>query len=120
MRVDGSQTRQVIEGFGANINHRSWDPIELAPVIDSLIEQGGLTLFRVIFDKTDWEAVNDNGDPDAMNWGYYTGVCSAPDFQKMWDLARYLNQKRITNGLFFNFRGIGPGWMGGCQPYPGL
>jgi hypothetical protein len=54
-----------------------------------------------------------------MNWDYYTGVCSAPDFQKMWDLARYLNQKRITHGLFFSFRGIGPGWMGGANLTPG-
>jgi O-glycosyl hydrolase len=109
--IDGAQTYQVIEGFGVNANHRSWNSNELQPVLDALIDQAGMTLFRVVFDKADWEATNDNSDPNVMNWDYYNQVYSAPDFQKMWDMSAYLNQRGITNGLMFNFQGNGPDWM---------
>ncbi len=111
--IDGSQTYQVIEGFGINANHRSWNNNELRPVLDALMDQGGMTLFRVIFDKADWEATNDNSDSNVMNWTYYNQVYSTLDFQKMWDMSAYLNQKGISNGLSFNFQGVGPSWMGG-------
>ncbi len=117
--IDGAQTYQVIEGFGVNANHRSWNNHELQPVLDALIDQAGMTLFRVIYDKTDWEATNDNSDPNVMNWDYYNQVYSAPDFQKMWDMSAYLNQRGITNGLMFNFQGGGPDWMGGDTLAPG-
>ena len=113
LTVDGSQTYQVIEGFGVNANHRSWNNNELQPVLDALIDQGGMTLFRVVMDKADWEATNDNSDPSIMNWTYYNAVYSTTDFQKMWDMSAYLNQRGITNGLIFNFQGNGPAWMGG-------
>jgi O-glycosyl hydrolase len=109
--VDGAQTYQVIEGFGANVNHRSWNSSELPPVLDALIDQGGMTLFRVIFDKADWEATNDNSNSVVMNWSYYNPVYSSSDFQKLWDMSAYLNQRGITNGLMFNFQGTGPSWM---------
>jgi O-glycosyl hydrolase len=111
--IDGAQTYQVIDGFGVNANHRSWNNNELQPVLDALIDQAGMTLFRVIYDKADWETTNDNSDPNVMNWDYYNQVYSAPDFQKMWDMSAYLNQRGITNGLMFNFQGNGPDWMGG-------
>ena len=44
---DGGVTYQVIDGFGADINHRSWTNDELKPVIDGLVDQAGMTLFRV-------------------------------------------------------------------------
>ena len=75
--IDGSVTYQVIEGFGVNANHRSWNNTELQPVLDALIDQGGMTLFRVVFDKSDWEATNDNSNPNVMNWTYYNQVYSA-------------------------------------------
>ena len=113
--VDGARTYQLIEGFGANINHRSWNANELPPVLDALIDQAGMTLFRVIFDNNDWEATNDNSDPNLMNWTYYNQIYSSADFQKMWDLGAYLNQRGITDGLMFNFQGIGPDWLGGSD-----
>jgi O-glycosyl hydrolase len=111
--VDGSQTYQTMEGFGVNANHRGWNNNELKPVLDALIDQAGMTLFRVIFDKTDWEDTNDNSNPNVFNWTYYNQVYSTPDFQKMWDMAAYLNQRGITDGLMFNLQGNGPDWMGG-------
>src|ERR1700723_812167 len=53
--VDGSQTFQTIDGFGVNMNHRSWTNNELQPAINLLVNQAGMTLFRVIYDRTDWE-----------------------------------------------------------------
>src|SRR5208337_2012416 len=72
--VDGSQVFQTIEGFGVNVNHRSWTNNELQPVLDAFIDQAGMTLFRVIWDNTDWEATNDNTNPNVMNWDYYNQV----------------------------------------------
>ncbi len=111
--VDGSRAYQTIEGFGVNANHRSWNNNELKPVLDALIDQAGMTLFRVIYDKANWEASNDNSDPNVMNWTYYNQVYRVPEFQKMWDMSAYLNQRGISNGLMFNFQGNGPAWMGG-------
>jgi hypothetical protein len=109
---NGSVTNQVIDGFGANINHRSWNNDDLKPVIDALVDQAGMTLFRVVYDKTDWEATNDNSDPNVMNFNYYNQVYSSVEFQKLWGLMGYLNQKGISNGLMPNFQGNGPAWLG--------
>jgi O-glycosyl hydrolase len=107
--IDGAQTYQMIEGFGANINHRSWNTNELPQVLDALIDAGGLTLFRVIYDSADWEAANDNSNPNVMNWDYYTNqVYNSEDFEKMWGLSAYLNGRGITDGLIYNFQGVGP------------
>jgi O-glycosyl hydrolase len=117
--INGAQTNQVIDGFGVNINHRSWTNSELQPVLDALIDQGGFTLFRVVFDNTDWEATNDNDDPDVMNWSYYNAVYGTPRFEKLWGIIGYLNQRGITNGVMLNFQGPGPQWMGGATLPPG-
>src|SRR5262245_33505480 len=118
--IDGAKQFQTIEGFGVNANHRSWNNNDLKPVLDALIDQGGMTLFRVIYDKADWETTNDNSDPSAFNWSYYNQVYSSPDFQKLWNMGAYLNQKGIADGLFFNFQGIGPDWLGGGSLTPGM
>jgi O-glycosyl hydrolase len=107
--INAATTYQVIDGFGVNINH--WNTNEIAPVLDALIDQAGMTLFRVIYDRTDWEANNDNNDANLMNWGYYNGVYTNADFQKLWDTVAYLNQKGIVDGVMLNFMGRGPGWM---------
>ncbi len=109
---NGAVTNQVIDGFGANINHRSWNNDELKPVLDALVDQAGMTLFRVIYDKTDWESTNANSGPNVTNWAYFSQIYSSAEFQKMWDLTAYLNQKGITDGVMFNFQGNGPAWLG--------
>jgi O-glycosyl hydrolase len=118
--INGTQTYQIIDGFGVNANHRSWTNSELQPAIDALIDQAGMTLFRVIFDKTDWESTNDNTNSDVMNWSYYNSIYGAPKFEKLWGLMGYLNQRGITNGLTLNFQGNGPAWLGGTNLTPGL
>ena len=81
-------------------------------MIDGLIDGAGMTLFRVIVNNG-WETTNDNDDPNVMNWDYYNALYSSPDFEKVWGLIGYLNQKGITNGIVLNFQGPGPDWMGG-------
>ena len=117
--INGSQTYQVIDGFGVNANHRSWSTNELPAVLDALIDQAGMTLFSVIYDNNNWEAINDNGDPNDMNWAYYNGVYSAPGFQKFWGMMAYLNQRGITNGLVPFLQGPVALWMGGLALAPG-
>lgn len=120
LTIDGSHTYQTIDGFGVNANHRSWNNNELKPVLDTLIEQGGMTLFRVLYDKPDWESSNDNANPEVMNWTYYNSIYGSPNFQKLWDTVAYLNHRGITNGLMLNFQGAGPQWMGGSPLAPGF
>ena len=58
--IDGSQTFQSIDGFGVNANSASWKNRELRPAIDMLVDQLGVTIFRVVVDNADWETINDN------------------------------------------------------------
>ena len=118
--INGAQTFQVIDGFGVNANHRSWNNDELKPVIDALINQGGMTLFHVVFDNNNWEGTNDNSDANAMNWTYYNTIYSSAEFQKMWGLMAYLNQSGITTGLVPDFEGPAPAWMGGLTLASGM
>jgi O-glycosyl hydrolase len=111
--INGAQTYQVIDGFGVNANHRGWNGTELQPVLNALIDQAGMTLFRIVYDKTDWEATNDNSNPAIMNWTYYNTIYNSAEFNKLWDMTAYLNQRGITDGTIFNFMGASPAWMGG-------
>ena len=110
--IDGAQTYQVIEGFGVNANYWSWNSTDLQPVLNALIDQAGMTLFRVIFNEG-WETTNDNSDSNLMNWNYYNALYSTTEAQKLWGLVECLNQRGITNGVMLNFQGYGPSWMRG-------
>ena len=46
-----------------------------------------------------------------MNWSYYNSIYNSADFQKLWGIIAYLNQKGLTNGLMPNFQGNGPAWL---------
>ncbi len=109
LTVDGSKTYQVIDGFGVNANHRSWTGTELQPVLDALVDQAGMTVFRVVYDNSDWETNNDSSNLSPVYHAYAT----SPEFQALWGIMGYLNQKGITNGMMLNFQGFGPSWMGG-------
>jgi hypothetical protein len=69
--IDGSQQFQTIDGFGVNANALSWNDGELKPAIDMLADGMGSTLWRVVLDQGNWEAANDNSDPNSINWDYY-------------------------------------------------
>ncbi len=112
--IDGSRTNQTLDGIGANIHYFAWTNQDLVPVLDALIDQGGLRVFRVVFDNTDWEASNVYSDtnPNAIDWGYFNPIYASARFQHLWGLIGYLNQKGISNGVMLNFQGVSPAWMG--------
>ncbi len=117
--IDGSQTFQTLDGLGANIHYFAWTNDDLKPVIDALVDQAGMRVFRVVFDNADWEATNLYVATNVINWGVLNPLYGTDRFQHLWGLIGYLNQKGISNGVMVNFQGVGPLWMG--QPLtPGL
>ncbi|MHA4809764.1 CehA/McbA family metallohydrolase [Flavitalea flava] len=114
LTIDGSQKFQQIDGFGVNINTRSWDGNRLEPALDLLLDSLHATLWRVIVETVEnWEDVNDNADPFVFNWDYYNRLYRTPKFQKAFNTIRYLNQRGITGNLMINFMGRIPLWIGG-------
>ena len=114
LKVDGSKKFQQIDGFGVNINTAWWnngdfrDARIVQPAIDMLIDSLGVTIFRAVIEEMDWEAVNDDNDPDNFNWNYYNKVFSNKRFQGVWNTLHYLNQKGITDELIISFMGGPP------------
>jgi len=111
LTFNGDDVHQTIDGIGVNVNYRSWEGTSLQPVLNAFIDQAGMTLFRITHDLSDWEAVNDNADPNVMNWSYYNSIYGNADFAKLWNTLGHLNSRGITNGAFFCFMGWGPAWM---------
>ena len=111
LRIDGATKYQTMDGFGVNINPAWWYNVEygyakvVQPAIDLLIDSLCATIFRAVIEEIDWEAINDDNDPNNFNWTYYNSVFSNVRFQGVWNSLRYLNQKGITNGLIISFMG---------------
>jgi len=115
LTINGNQRFQTIDGFGISANSASWDNGELRPAIDKLIDENGSTIWRVVLEMADWEAANDDADPNNFNWTYYNTIYSSPRFEELWATIAYLNQKGVTNLLMLNFMGRGPTWLGGAD-----
>ena len=133
IKIDGATKYQTIDGFGVNINTAWWyngeyeDAKVVKPAIDMLIDSLGATIFRAVIEEMDWEAVNDNDDPNDFNWTYYNSILTNSRFQGVWNTLRYLNKKGITDGLVISFMGAPPAsppmsapdlkksWMGGVD-----
>jgi len=133
LQIDGETKYQPMDGFGVNINTAWWNNGEymdtkvIQPAIDLLVDSLGATIFRAVIEEMDWEAVNDDNDPNNFNWIYYNSVFSNERFQGVWNTLRYLNQKGITNDLIIGFMGSPPAaapmeapdprksWMGGTN-----
>jgi hypothetical protein len=112
--VNGAQTYQTIDGFGVNANSGSWTNNEVQPLLDAFIDQAGVTLFLAEFVGNDnWETSNANPGSSLTNWTYFNSVYSGPNFQQLWGMMAYLNQRGITNGLMPKFTGATALWMGG-------
>ena len=118
--INGAQTYQTIDGFGVNANSGNWTNNEVQPVLDALIDQAGMTLFLAEFVGNDnWETSNANPGASLTNWTYFNSVYSGPNFQQLWGMMAYLNQRGITNGLMPKFTGSTALWMGGESLTPG-
>jgi hypothetical protein len=115
LTINGAQTFQTIDGFGVNLNSLSWKNGEAIPVLDMLIDQLGVTQWRVVFDMEDWESANDNTAAATPNWTYYNALYSNAKFQNLWGTLGYLNQRGITTGINLSFMGRVSTWMGGVN-----
>ena len=107
--VDPRQRFQMIDGFGVNFNGTYFRDAQ-KPMIDKLIDDLGATLFRLDpYGLSNWEAANDNDDPNVVNWEYYNDRYSIPTFEAAWAAARYLNSRGIRP--FLALSGTAPDWM---------
>lgn len=111
VKVDASRRFQEIDGFGVNFNGPYFRDAQ-KPMVDMLIDDLGVSLIRLDaygFDLSNWEPVNDNDDPQVMNWDYYNDRYSIPNFEASWAAARYLNAKGAR--VMLAAIGITPEWM---------
>lgn len=115
--VDGSRTFQRIDGFGVNANARSWNNGQLAPALDMLVDQMGARIFRVILEKSDWQAEPDGANVASFNWDDYSPLYESAKFQNLWGIIGYLNSKPGTV-VMLNLMGVVPDWMGGTSISP--
>src|SRR6516162_9097908 len=101
---------QVIEGFGLNFTAPYFRD-DQKPMFDMFIDDLGATMFRVLpyLVYSDWEVVNDNDDPNMMNWEYYNDRYSTPIFEAAWNALRYLNSRGIRPVIAL--MGPVPNWM---------
>lgn len=107
--LDARQRFQIIDGFGVNFNGNYFRESQ-KPLIDMLIDDLGATIFRLDpYGLSNWEAANDNDDPQTMNWEYYNDRYSIPTFEAAWAAGRYLNSRGIRP--YLTLSGIAPDWM---------
>jgi O-glycosyl hydrolase len=108
--VDPHTRFQFIDGFGLNFTGPYFRDDQRA-MFDTLIDDLGATLFRVVpyLVYSDWEVVNDNDDPNVMNWEYYNNRYSTPIFEATWKSLRYLNSRGIRPVIAL--MGPVPDWM---------
>lgn len=109
IQIDLNQRFQTIQGFGVNFNG-TYFRNDQKHMIQMLVHDLGATIFRLDpYGLTNWETVNDNDDPNVMNWHYYNDRYSTPEFEASWAAARYLNSLGIQP--FLALSGIPPKWM---------
>jgi O-glycosyl hydrolase len=109
--IDPGQRFQEIDGFGVNFNGPYFRESQKS-MVDLLVDDLGATIFRLDaygFDLSNWEPVNDNDDPNVMNWEYYNDRYSIPNFEASWAAGRYLNSKGAK--ILLTAIGIVPEWM---------
>jgi len=125
LKIDGAMKFQTMDGFGVNINPAWWyngryeDAKVVQPAIDLLIDSLGANIFRAVIEEIDWEAVNDDSDPNHFNLDYYNSVFSNDRFQGVWNTLRYLNQKGISKNLMISLMGAPPAAAPMTAPDPG-
>ena len=124
LRIDAETRYQTINGFGVNINPAWWlngeyrDAGVIRPAIDLIIDSLGASIFRVVIEEMDWEAVNDNNDPDNFDWSYFNKVFTNSRFQGTWSTLHYLNSRGIRDGLIISFMGAPPASEPMTEPDP--
>jgi O-glycosyl hydrolase len=113
LTVDVTRPQQVIDGFGVNANVHSWHGGELRPAIDAIAAMGATT-WRVIIDRADWEATNDNADPLSFNWDYYRSIYEQGKMADLWNTIAAIESKPGQLVMIDAMGGV-PDWIGGSR-----
>jgi O-glycosyl hydrolase len=119
LTLDGSKRYQPIDGIGVNINVNSWNNGELKAALDTLIDQNGMSLVRVIRDPMDWVS-SESLVPSlhTLDAGTLMQVYEQQKMTDLWDTLAYLNQKGLNGKqVMVNFMGWTPAWLGGSGAY---
>lgn len=110
VKADCSVRHQTIDGWGVNINSKYWDDGKLIPVMETLIDDLGATLFRLdACGKSNWIDPDNRLGPRALKAANLKRVYAGPDFRAAAGMGRYLNDKGIEPYLCLS--GIVPRWM---------
>jgi O-glycosyl hydrolase len=110
--IDPSQRFQEIQGFGANYTGPYFRD-DQKPMFDKLIDDLGVTMFRVVpyLVYSNWEETAGPKDSEYWNNRY-----STPIFEATWNGLRYLNSRGIRPMLAL--MGPVPAWMTDTAPGP--
>jgi hypothetical protein len=109
VQVNALQTFQRIDGFGVNINAKSWEP-RLLPAMDWLVQDLGATLFRVdIFGKSNWIDSENVLGPASLASENLARIYTGKIAQRGWGLTRYLAEHGCEP--YLTTSGIVPAWM---------
>ncbi|HUJ20972.1 MAG TPA: hypothetical protein VLX58_05580 [Bryobacteraceae bacterium] len=108
--LDPAERHQFIQGFGVNFTSPYFRDDQKA-MFDMLIKDLGASMFRVVpyLVYSNWEEVNDNDDPNVMNWEYYNERYSSPIWEASWNALRFLNARGIRPVIAL--MGPAPDWM---------
>jgi O-glycosyl hydrolase len=105
----------LIDGSGVSANSLPYLSTQGVAAIDTLIDSGGITHWRVIVESTRaWETSNDNADPVTFNWSYYNALYETPKFQALWALLAKLGSRNAPL-IMLNVMGDVPSFMGGTS-----
>jgi O-glycosyl hydrolase len=113
VRVDPNGPTRAMTGFGVNANVHSWKDGQLQPAIDRLAAMG-VTTWRVIIDRADWETTNDNADPATPDWDAYQKIYTTGKMADLWATIRAIEAKPGAQVSLSVMGGV-PGWMGGTH-----
>ncbi len=110
VRVDSRKTFQRIDGFGVNLNSKYWEGGALAPVLETLVDDLGCTLFRQdAWGKSDWPDPAGTLGKAALAPAHLARVYEDPVFANARAVAGWLNGRGLEP--YLTLSGVVPRWM---------
>lgn len=108
-RVYAHQVDQTIDGFGVNINSKSWEP-RLLPAMELLLDDLKASLFRVdIFGKSNWIDPSGVLGPASLAPDHLASIYQDAVARRGWEMIRFLNERGIAP--YLTASGDVPAWM---------
>lgn len=109
VQIAPDQKLQTIDGFGVNFNGTYYRPAQ-KKLLDLLVNDLGVSIVRLDpYGQSDWEMINDNNDPDKIDWAVFNDRFSTPAFEASWAAGRAFNQRGVR--VYLNVSGTIPPWM---------